>query len=760
MASHAQSISEVLNKRLESIKTQTAKERVFVVTDRDIYSPGEKIWLSAMAYDIFSPSLSYSSASIYVRVYNSDQSEVLGKNFPVVNGVASGSLLLPAGLPEDLYYLKGETSLSGGPGLYFKKILIKQKPIDPFIIEVNVPDQVFGPGEDIPMNITFKDYYNEPLTNVAYQVDFFDGMKKLSGTSGKLKKEMNTALNFKVPPSLVSGVLNYKITAQQKNKEAKLTGQLKVLIENIYVEFYPESGKLIDKIQTTMRFYVYDPSGQPVQASGNIKVNDSNLLSVSSNSWGMGSFSFLPDLHAEYRLQLDMPGGGKKEFPLPIVQERGMVLELNSNLGNNVVTGLIKSSFTSTTPTILIGESNGTIFHLSEQRVENEFPLTIDISKAKDALIHFVLTNSAAEILAEQVGYSGEVPKIGQIEPRIEQKMVRGKVVFGLPDQRDIAIMSAVNQPWISGDLSNQAPWLLGLPYDILGQSIYQSTNFLSGIYDDQLLREYVKYYTPSILNWSDILNAQSAQTFYEIPKLVINNRQLQDKLKIYGIEIKKDDGILHTNMNASSYFITSNPKYIASLYEQKTETIPAYKKMLQNGTPILDVIQSIKPFRLEGSNIVFNGTSNSLLYQGGALIVIDGVNRGTDASLLKNISPFDVDRIFVSTNANDIQRYTGLNSVGLIEIWLKKGEVAEAAPTSEDDDAHFVTLRHDGPKSPVPDYRNTLHWYCGDGKSDTGLKQEYFNSDLLSSVVIQFYFIPKTGIPLVYQYNNKVEPK
>ncbi len=289
---------------------------------------------------------------------------------------------------------------------------------------------------------------------------------------------------------------------------------------------------------------------------------------------------------------------------------------------------------------------------------------------------------------------------------------------------------------------------------------MFQSENFLSGIVDEQLLQEYLAYYTPSLFSWEKILNTQGGQVIYEQSKLVETNRVLLDKIRIYGNEIRTNDVVLHTNMNASSYFIMSNPKFLTSLYEQKTENVPGYLKMLQSGTSLLEVIQTIRPYRLEGSNIVFNGTSNSLLAQGGALIVIDGVNRGTDASILRNISSFDVAKISVSTNPVDIQRYTGLNSVGLIEIWLKKGEVESTLPKKgSDDDLIFTPVSHEKANNPNPDFRSTLHWYSGTSKANEKWQQQYFNSDLLSSVVVRFYLIPTNGIPMIFQDHYQVDP-
>ena len=56
----------------------------------------------------------------------------------------------------------------------------------------------------------------------------------------------------------------------------------------------------------------------------------------------------------------------------------------------------------------------------------------------------------------------------------------------------------------------------------------------------------------------------------------------------------------------------------------------------------------------------------------------MDGQQRGTDVAVLNAISPSEVDHINVSTNAMDIQKYTGFNSVGVIEIFQKNAKFTE----------------------------------------------------------------------------------
>jgi len=106
-----------------------------------------------------------------------------------------------------------------------------------------------------------------------------------------------------------------------------------------------------------------------------------------------------------------------------------------------------------------------------------------------------------------------------------------------------------------------------------------------------------------------------------------------------------------------------------------KIEIKEAYKIALEKGTPLLDVIRIIKPYTVQGELIFFRGV-NSIMMPEGALIVLDGTILGTHISDLSFIDPKNVDKLKVSTEPKDILKYSGVNSVGLIEITTKKGDM------------------------------------------------------------------------------------
>ena len=171
-----------------------------------------------------------------------------------------------------------------------------------------------------------------------------------------------------------------------------------------------------------------------------------------------------------------------------------------------------------------------------------------------------------------------------------------------------------------------------------------------------------------------------------------------------------------------------------------------SYKSLLQTSTSVLEVIKMIKPYQMMGGQIVFYGTQNSFNNQSGALIVIDGQKMGTSADVLNMLAPNDVESINISLDPMDIQKYTGLNNVGVIEISTKKGETTRYPPG-------FVpateVLYKDGYRIPRTflssegiknesgkDMRTTLFW---NPKLETGASGTHTFSIPLSEVKSEF---------------------
>ncbi len=196
-------------------------------------------------------------------------------------------------------------------------------------------------------------------------------------------------------------------------------------------------------------------------------------------------------------------------------------------------------------------------------------------------------------------------------------------------------------------------------------------------------------------------------------------NKNFEERISYYITRLGKKSTLSFNEVCVDATYFRNNPDLFnkaPKIVKPSTVASDNQKKMLSTATSIMDVIKTIKPYKLMNNQIVFYGSENSLNYQGGALIVLDGQQIGTDVSVINNISPLDVERINVSTNPMDIQRYTGLNSVGIVEIFLKKGpqipesEKEKTTGRGKDDNLGSNVFQPE-PANARRDFRTTLQW-------------------------------------------------
>jgi len=752
---------ESLKDHLNKLKNTLPKERVVVITDRDVYSTGDVLWYSGITYDILKTEVVDYSTEMAINLYNSERMLLNSFKCALHQGIASGSMIIPQGLSNGVYFIEGFTPNSTEFNYYTRKILIKNSIAPPFVIEAQFQDKTYMVGNNLELNLNFKDFYNEPKKKVSYRVEFFDGRNKISEQSGTSGKDGKATIKYKIPTDLKTEYLSYGVTADFKKESSFLSGIIPVLPKEIYIDFYPVNGFMVNDLETEVYFFAYTAMGKSIQIEGDLMDSDEKVATISSDPHGIGSFSFRPKLGKNYYVKISNPVRMEKKFKLPEVHAKGISLEVLEQK-EEYVKYRMKNGYIDPRLVYLVGQSRGEIIWFSEHDLVDEIDIEVDLRNVKSGIAQFALINAAERLEGEHILWINE-KDAGQRQLNTEDNLMlrkRGKISIEaeIPDSGQL-IFTAMNNPWQTSQLANYKACVVAFPYDLLEEPFSFCNYFTQNASDFGAVKNFLHLYTPRIFSWSNILNTKADLEQPTINNLVSENIYSIDLIKAMGTQWHESGMIFQNNLTGSDYFYASNPQYFKEYQKEIAEHTPSYKNLLQNGTPILQVLKLFKPYNLLGNKIVFVGSNNSLNYQDGALIVIDGVNRGTDASVLNTMSPYDVESINVSTNPSDIQRYTGLNSVGLIEIELKKGPKMIEKPVAKEENAEFYSPDYDKKSDNTePDYRATLYWLNTRIPSPQKHEIVYFNSDLISDVIGKIIFIPDKGIPVeqIFEYRIK----
>ncbi len=189
-------------------------------------------------------------------------------------------------------------------------------------------------------------------------------------------------------------------------------------------------------------------------------------------------------------------------------------------------------------------------------------------------------------------------------------------------------------------------------------------------------------------------------------------------------------------------------------------------QKNYSNYLSVIEIVSEIKHFDMSYNKIIFPGFHNSINAQQGALIVIDGVKYGDDASVLDNLSPADVGKINVSTSIVDVQRYSGLYSNGLIEVFTKHGEYI---PEPKDNTTkifspfslanEFNTPIYETPSNGEEDIRTTIYWNNSlEPDKDGIIKVNCYNGDIKAELIGIITGVSSKGTICSASFNYKIK--
>ncbi len=94
--------------------------------------------------------------------------------------------------------------------------------------------------------------------------------------------------------------------------------------DSTIVEFYPEGGELINRLETKVVFHAKNDLGIPVDVEGRLMVNDTILVKeFKSISSGLGHFTFTPDLMNKYHVEIKTVDGYSRQDFITI-KSRGL----------------------------------------------------------------------------------------------------------------------------------------------------------------------------------------------------------------------------------------------------------------------------------------------------------------------------------------------------------------------------------------------------------------------------------------------------
>jgi hypothetical protein len=427
----ADSLAGEMNNRIVEV------ENVYVETDRPDYLAGDTIWFSAFVMDNLHMDSTSFSKILYVDLINSDNNLEKRLKLIISNGRTSGDFIINRNAKNGIYRLRAYTQYMRNfqeEYLFEKEITVHESDFTN-IISVNpvIRRSMMGDSVELHIRTILPDEYlvqNNRLEVIARLNDTLSVRKTFN-----IIKSINESMGFFVPYSLSCPYVDVRLLLSGNTiiREQRLSVQLK---PGINLQFFPESGKMVDRVNTVIAFKATDDRGYPAKFDADIidEYND-RIKHISGDDSGVGKFEFTPEYNHIYRAQVNLQGS-KYFFNLPRVEPEGYVLNFDAGSSDILVKNYPEHL---TGRHYLLFSVRGVVYAAIEAMLDNN-PLKIHLplKMYPKGIVQVTLYDSLFRPLAERLVFNNRSDR------KMFIKVVTDKKVYG-PREKVNLILSVAD---------------------------------------------------------------------------------------------------------------------------------------------------------------------------------------------------------------------------------------------------------------------------------------------------------------------------
>ncbi len=743
--------------RLISYFEHHAMERMCLVTDKEVYKPGENVLFNVLTGSMTVQGLYPSGSSCKLNLYSADGKVVTEDNFDFSSGMSSGRLAIPANLVAGKYILEVHSpSVLNEDEVFMKLIFIDPMNDGEVVFDARKVPELIRAGETHAVVLALRDLSGKAISDQKLSYELFSGKEILVG--GKLKTDDKGLLNFElvVPKGDYSSPLFLKI---HDSKNINYGRWFHVNTEKLKVSFYAEGGHFVAGVPVKTGFRVTTTEGLPVEIAAEITGDEDRTVSQARTLVpGYGMFPLIVKADETCRFKITSELGSGQTFDLPAFEQQGLALSIPRTDNEFIYANLVFPDPRPKEVSLLLTRGDK-LFWASTVKINGSGRMKISKEGVPMGLCLLSAFDDQGKLLSERLLYIDKPDELklsaGVVQKQNGVDQSWDLLIKAVPAAKadsakiSVSVSAAVKNSETDDDfatcfslntlLENKIPgisalkkegvvneniinyllicnrfrnysWQSVLDFDSAGLASYPRS-WLSGKVLDRR-GESVQNAKVSLVNTSSaqMMNVTTDEdghfTFPGINPARTDDYVLKaiapdgnDKLSISFDRDLNERLSMQVQRFILCHAFSEKPEVTTEFFagnkflyvKERKKALPVgrqdetYLKYLRSGSSILDVIKMIKPYQIvDGDKIVFPGGSNSLMAQDGALIVLDGQKMGTSASTLNTISPYDIESISISTSPVEISRYTGLNSVGLIEIRTRRGESPEKLKVDE----------------------------------------------------------------------------
>lgn len=390
------------------------QEKVYLHTDKPYYMVGDTIWFKGYVTIGSKHQLSALSGALYVDLISESDSLAQSLKLPVMSGMSKGNFVLAdSNFREGNYRLRAYTQWmrNAGPEYFYDKVVtIGNSIVNPVFTKIDYEYGKAGGKITTTAVITYMNEKGEPIMNRPVNYEIKEGYssvtlsKKSTDASGQIKIPLETGKSGKLQDLHVVT----KIETATKEFTVKKFA-VKAVSDQTDVQFFPESGSLVNGIRTRVAFKATGPNGLGVDVKGVVLDNENKeVATFSTEHFGMGSFRLAPEAGKSYQAKVTYPDGSENTMKLPAAIDNGYVLGVYNNAETDTVLVRINASEAATKngaqQVSLVVQSGGAVFFATTMPVNKAaVSFAIPALDLPSGIVQFTLFSATGNPINERI---------------------------------------------------------------------------------------------------------------------------------------------------------------------------------------------------------------------------------------------------------------------------------------------------------------------------------------------------------------------
>ncbi|RMB58539.1 hypothetical protein EAX61_09560 [Dokdonia sinensis] len=428
------SMSVSAQQELAQTKAPDRVEKTYLHTDRPFYFPGETIWFKAYITNAHHKVTTLSDV-LYVELVSPEGNVVRTDDYKIGTGYSYGQFELDKNWVGGIYTIKAYTKWmkNNGEESFFSKKITIQKVVQPRLqMTFDFIKEAYGPGSNVQAKVKLEDLENNLLKNKQCNYTLsIDGKVKVT-EQGTTDNDGMLYLNVSLPEGLKTTDVIINVTIPHEGNTEAISRSVPVTLDNIDLQFLPESGIMLADYKNTIVFKALNAYGKPADISGVIKNNAGRVVAnFSSYHNGMGSFDLTPQAGETYTAHITVPFVSKQTYVLPEAQNNGITMHLEK-ISNKKATFTITAS--KAYDIELCGsDAQETIFSNGYSLKKGSQQVEVPIFAFAKGITKFTLQTTSGDHIAERLAFV-------HYDQKLDITITPDKETYGTREKVDVLI--------------------------------------------------------------------------------------------------------------------------------------------------------------------------------------------------------------------------------------------------------------------------------------------------------------------------------